>query len=79
MGYAQTTCFVAGNQNAPEGLSLIEFGKTDDLDKHTALPFLKVFLSKATFQISTENTTYNLPIGGLALPFYFDFSGKVPS
>lgn len=79
MGYATTTCYVSGNQKAPEGLSLIEFGKTDDLDKHTALPFLKIFLSKASFQLSTESSSYDLPIGGLALPIYFDFSEKIPS
>jgi hypothetical protein len=79
MGASLTSCSVQGTILAPQGLSLVEFGKTDDLDRHTALPFLKVFLSTKIRSFTTENRTYLLPIGGQALPIYFDLTDALPA
>ncbi|CAD8052806.1 unnamed protein product [Paramecium sonneborni] len=79
MGQAYTTFTIAGTSKAPQGLQLIEFAKTDDFEKHTQLPFLRVFLSQTFCTLNTEMTLYQLTLGGQALPILFNLTDCQPA
>lgn len=79
MGHSFAAFSIAGTNKAPQGLQLIEFAKTDDFDRHTPLPFLRIFLQQQTYPLRTETNLYTLAIGGQAPPILFNLTDNLPT
>jgi hypothetical protein len=79
LGYQNTYYRIAANTNIAAGLYTLQYTKTgDSTPKYTVVPPLTVVVSNALCKLSSRETSYSLPRGGMTIPIQINAVGCIP-